>query len=160
VVVPDVAVRASVAAAGASTLARGALAEVTRAARIGELDSALRMRDRPVVVDARTRAEVGATVGRFARALEARDLDALRRVYPGLSTTERSTWAAFFRNASSIRARFATQDAQIADGGIDVTVLGSLQFTKRDTREPVDQAVTFRALVRHADGGWTIRTLQ
>jgi hypothetical protein len=119
-----------------------------------------RARDDAGAVNSSTRAAVNATVARFAKALEARDMAALERVYPGLSAAERDTWAAFFDKASAVRARFTAENPRATSAGVDVTVLGDLRFTKPNTRRPVTQTVSFSALVQRTNGVWTIRSMQ
>jgi hypothetical protein len=136
------------AGAGSSGLAQGALSEVTAGgAPVTQPPSD------GLVVDAATRSQINAAMGRFARALESQDMGTLREAYPGISVSERNTWSSFFRSAESIRARFTAQDFQVMPDGVDVNAVGKLTFYKRDTRQQTENAVTFRVLLTQARGG-------
>jgi hypothetical protein len=111
-------------------------------------------------VDAESQGAIDEVVSRFERALESRDLAVLRSVYPAITPAQRNEWSAFFRNAASVRADFSSNEARLTSTGADVAVIGSLRFTDRTTRAPVEQMVTFRTSLRRGPGGWTMRSLQ
>ncbi|CAA9320584.1 MAG: hypothetical protein AVDCRST_MAG11-1971, partial [uncultured Gemmatimonadaceae bacterium] len=152
VVVPDVAVRADMNPTDAR-LSQSALSEVSTAGMSVAAAVATPTGEGASVVDAATRSQINAAMARFARALEARNIDGLREVYPGLTASERETWTGFFRSAESIRARFTAQDFEVVPNGIDVNAVGKLTFLKRDTRQQTENAVTFRVLLSSARGG-------
>jgi hypothetical protein len=157
VVLPDAAMRSEVSPSD-TRLSLGALDEVTGSGKGESVDGAQRQPE-TLMLDAGTRAQINATLGRFARALESRDIGALRQVYPGISSAERTQWLEFFRSAESVRANFTAQEFQAAEGGVDVAAVGRLRFYKRDTREQMVNAVNLNVLMTQGPGGWRMKKI-
>jgi hypothetical protein len=157
VVVPDVAMRGEVNPSDAR-LSQGALSEVTEPNADG-LDAVRRGSDAPAL-DATSRSQINAALGRFARALEAQDITALRRAYPGLTPSERDTWIEFFRSADAVDANFTARDVEVMNGHVEVTAVGKLKFFKRDTREQLTSAVSMNVQMVRTTDGWKMQSMR
>jgi hypothetical protein len=100
----------------------------------------------PVVAAPPTAADLAPAVETFARAIESKDIGAVRRVYPGLTSDQQRRFEQFFEGARTINASFrianvsassvSTADAQLSGVYEYVTVAGKTE------RQPVSFAVS------------------
>jgi serine/threonine protein kinase len=102
----------------------------------------------PPVAAPPTAADIAPAVEAFARAIESKDIGAIRRVYPGLTGDQQRRFEQFFEGARTINASFrvtnisassaSAADAQLAGVYEFVTVAGKTE------RQPVSFAVSLR----------------
>jgi hypothetical protein len=102
----------------------------------------------PTVAAPPTAADIAPAVEAFARAIESKDIGAIRRVYPGLTSDQQRRFEQFFDGARTINASFrvanisassaSAADAQLAGVYEFVTVAGKTE------RQPVSFAVSLR----------------
>ena len=102
----------------------------------------------PPVAAPPTAADIAPAVEAFARAIESKDIGAIRRVYPGLTSDQQRRFEQFFEGARTINATFrvanisassaSAADAQLAGVYEFVTVAGKTE------RQPVSFAVSLR----------------
>jgi serine/threonine-protein kinase len=102
----------------------------------------------PPVAAPATAADIAPAVEAFARAIESKDIGAIRRVYPGLTSDQQRRFEQFFEGARTINATFrvanisassaSAADAQLAGVYEFVTVAGKTE------RQPVSFAVSLR----------------
>jgi len=102
----------------------------------------------PPVATPATAADIAPAVEAFARAVESKDIGAIRRVYPGLTADQQRRFEQFFDGARTINASFrvsnisassaSTADAQLVGVYEFVTVAGKTE------RQPVSFAVSLR----------------
>src|SRR5712671_5140398 len=102
----------------------------------------------PPVAAPPTAADIAPAVEAFARAIESKDISAIRRVYPGLTSDQQRRFEQFFEGARTINASFrvanisassaSAADAQLAGVYEFVTVAGKTE------RQPVTFAVSLR----------------
>jgi serine/threonine-protein kinase len=102
----------------------------------------------PPVAAPPTAADIAPAVEAFARAIESKDIGAIRRVYPGLTSDQQRRFEQFFDGARTINATFrvanisassaSAADAQLAGVYEFVTVAGKAE------RQPVTFAVSLR----------------
>ncbi|MGZ3330987.1 MAG: protein kinase domain-containing protein [Gemmatimonadaceae bacterium] len=100
----------------------------------------------PPVAAPPTTADIAPAVEAFARAIESKDIGAIRRVYPGLTSDQQRRFEQFFEGARTINASFrianisassaSAADAQLAGVYEFVTVAGKTE------RQPVSFAVS------------------
>jgi serine/threonine-protein kinase len=100
----------------------------------------------PTVAAPPTAADIAPAVEGFARAIESKDIGAIRRVYPGLTSDQQRRFEQFFEGARTINATFrianlsassaSAADAQLAGVYEFVTVAGKTE------RQPVTFAVS------------------
>jgi serine/threonine-protein kinase len=98
-------------------------------------------------------------VGAYARAIESRSVAEIRRVYPGLTTSQQQGWEQFFQSVRSLRARLAITRLDFGDQAADLSVSGSYDYDGSGGRTE-HQAVTFRATAANEGGTWTLRTVR
>jgi hypothetical protein len=100
-------------------------------------------------------AQVAAVVAAYARALESRDIDELRRVYPSMSTAQRSAFEDFFRSTRSLRAALSVSDLQVDGSSADAQLVGSFNYmTSAGVAE--QRPVSFRASLRRDGTVWKL----
>jgi hypothetical protein len=100
-------------------------------------------------------AQVAAVVAAYARALESRDIDELRRVYPSMSAAQRSAFEDFFRSTRSLRAALSVSELQIDGSSADAQLVGSFNYiTSAGVAE--QRPVSFRAALRRDGTVWKL----
>jgi serine/threonine-protein kinase len=102
----------------------------------------------PPVAAPPTAADIAPAVEAFARAIESKDIGAIRRVYPGLTADQQRRFEQFFEGARTINASFrvanissssaSAAEAQLSGVYEFVTVAGKTE------RQPVSFAVSLR----------------
>jgi len=100
-------------------------------------------------------AQVAAVVAAYARALESRDIDELRRVYPSMSSAQRSAFEDFFRSTRSLRAALSVSELQVDGSSADAQLVGSFNYiTSAGVAE--QRPVSFRAALRREGTVWKL----
>ncbi|MGH7673897.1 MAG: hypothetical protein ACREMV_01385, partial [Gemmatimonadales bacterium] len=99
-------------------------------------------------------------IGQYASALEAKDMTAVRRVFPALPPERERTLREFFRVAQRLTVRLQVTDAFRAGEGTDAGVTGELSYHNRDDRRDYRQPVSFRATIQPGPAGWYIATMK
>ena len=100
-------------------------------------------------------AQVAAVVAAYARALESRDIDELRRVYPSMSSAQRSAFEDFFRSTRSLRAALSVSELQVDGSSADAQLVGSFNYiTSAGVAE--QRPVSFRAALRRDGTVWKL----
>jgi serine/threonine protein kinase len=100
----------------------------------------------PPVVAAPTAADLAPAVEAYARAIESRDLGAIRRVNPGLTSDQQRNFEAFFQNARSVNVTFRITNLESSGTSADARLVGSFDYVNAENREqrlPVTLAATF-----------------
>ena len=69
-------------------------------------------------------AEIAAVVAQYARAIEARDVGEMRRLYPGMSSDQASSFDVFFKSLRSIRAALSLSNLQVDGSSADAKLNG------------------------------------
>ena len=103
--------------------------------------------------------DVAPTVQAYARAIEARDIGALRRVYPGLTSEQQRNFEQFFRSTRSINVTLRVANVEGSSTAADARLDGSYEFVTlegRTERQAVSWAVTFR----HDGGSWRLASVR
>lgn len=98
----------------------------------------------PVIADSTLIARV---VQAYARAIESRDVDAVRRVYPDLSATQRQGFQQFFEATRTLDVTFTITRLAISGASADASVVGTYVYqTSRGgtQRDPVSFTATLR----------------
>jgi outer membrane biosynthesis protein TonB len=106
-----------------------------------------------------TAGDVAPTVQAYARAIESRDIGALRRVYPGLSSDQQRNFEQFFRNTRSINVTLRVANVEGSRAAADARLDGSYEFVTlegRTERQAVSWAVTFR----HDGNSWRLASVR
>src|SRR6202165_2686575 len=140
----------------AERLARARAARVSARGRAGE-PAAPPPAARP---PADPRREIERVIADYAQALESRDLDQVRRVYPGLTAAQQQGWKDFFESVRGLKARLAVTALTIAGDTADVSVGGAYEYENVTTGRSERRPVTFRAILVADAAGWRLRVVR
>jgi len=99
-------------------------------------------------------------IAAYARALESRDVKALRRVWPAIGRQEVDGWQDFFGSARNIRAALEPTLIEVAGDQADVVVAGTLTFQNVNPPRQDTQAHNFHAHLVRQGTVWTIASVQ
>jgi hypothetical protein len=94
----------------------------------------------------------------YGRALESRDVQQVRRVYPGLSPQQAQVWRDFFGMVSDLKVDLAIKQLQITGDVAEAQVEGLSQFIQN--RRPQQQPMTFHATLERSGGSWRIASIR
>ncbi len=107
-----------------------------------------------------SRIAVSDAVAAFGRAVEQRDIAALRAVYPGLSDRERRSWQRFFDTAREFRADLAVTSFDAEGSTAEVRVQGRYRYRNLALNREERLPVTFQATLTREAAGYRIATLR
>jgi hypothetical protein len=114
----------------------------------------------PSTPAAPTAADIAPTVEALARAIESKDIGAIRRVYPGLTGDQQRRFEQFFQAARTINASFSV--ANVAPSGpatADAQLVGAYEYVTtagKTERQPVRFAIT----LGHDGGRWRLTSMR
>ena len=109
----------------------------------------------PPAVVAATAADIAPAVEAYARAIESRDIGAIHRVNPGLTSDQQRNFEAFFQNARNVNVTFRITNLESSGTSADARLVGSFDYVNTENREqrlPVSLAATFR----HEGNAWRL----
>jgi len=109
----------------------------------------------PPAPAAATAADIAPAVEAYARAIESRDIGAIRRVYPGLTSGQQQGFEQFFQAARSINVTFRVASVEGSGGSADARLVGSYEYVTTEGKSE-RQPVSFSATLRHEGGGWRL----
>jgi hypothetical protein len=104
-------------------------------------------------------ARIADAVAAYARAIESRDLGALRQAYPGLTAAQERNFAQFFDATRALKASLAVASADVTGATAEVRVAGSYEFVTgagKTERQPV----SFHASLRHDGTRWRLTSVR
>ncbi len=105
------------------------------------------------------RERIGAGLDRFARALESRRIDAVAAAYPGITSTERSTWAGFMDGVRTLQV--AITDIRIPPTiGESLQVPFSMRFDFTDQRGANQSTQQYLGTFVERGGEWRIEAIR
>jgi ketosteroid isomerase-like protein len=107
----------------------------------------------PPQSNANATAEITAAVADYARAIEARDIAALRRVYPGMTPSQQSAFEDFFRSVRTLRAGFTTSNLQVDGNTAEARLSGTYDFVT-GSGQTEHQPLTLQATLKRESSGW------
>src|SRR5216117_164916 len=162
----------SLAAAGRSA---EAMVQLAMAASLWEAERASRtravrdtVRERPAAPPAAPpvahppadpRAEIKALLADYARALESRDVNEVRRVYPGLTAVEQETFRQFFQSVPELKAALTINRLVVAGSSADAIVDGVYEYVEPKTGRSKRDTTTFRATLVQDSTGWHLSSI-
>jgi tRNA A-37 threonylcarbamoyl transferase component Bud32 len=109
---------------------------------------------------AEQRAAIGALISSYGRAIEARDVSAIRRLYPSITAAQQRDWQQFFGAVQSIRATLAITQLDITGATADARVSGTYRYENTSTRRSEEQPVSFRASLQRDGATWRIASIK
>ena len=98
-------------------------------------------------------AEIATLVNAYARAIESRDVAALRRLYPEMTAVQQQGFQDFFAFTRSLKASLSVSSLQVDGASADAQLSGQYDFVSNAGREQ-RQAVSFHATLRRGTNGW------
>ena len=101
------------------------------------------------------REEINGVVAAYARAIESRDIGAVRRAYPGLTSDQARGFEQFFQSARSINVTFRVNDLDVNGNTADARLVGTYQYVGGDGKSE-RQPVSFNASLRNDGGSWRL----
>lgn len=113
---------------------------------------------RPVVDTAPIREAIAA----YGRALENRDMRALRKAYPGIPSHQAQAWQNLFQSVRDVHATVQPSRIEIdpAGGRASADVQCTLRFRNTTTTQPSPLTCDFHARLAREGGAWVIETIQ
>ncbi len=87
-------------------------------------------------------AEIGAVIDAYARAIESRSVDELRRAYPALTSDQARAFSDFFASTRTLRATLAVKSMHVDGASATASVAGVYEFTTTNGRTQ-QQSVSF-----------------
>ncbi|MDQ4079165.1 MAG: serine/threonine protein kinase [Gemmatimonadota bacterium] len=112
------------------------------------------------VVPEDARAIIEAIIDEYARAIASRDVDAVRRVYPGLTVAQQRAWEQFFQSTEQIQADLSIAAMEQTGSTADVSVAGNFDYLLRGSQRRENRAAFFRATFRREASGWRMVTVR
>ncbi|HXG97910.1 MAG TPA: protein kinase [Gemmatimonadales bacterium] len=112
----------------------------------------------PPAVAENPRPLIDAAIQGYARALESRDVQQVRRVYPGLTPQQAQVWRDFFGMVSDLKVDLAIKQLQITGEVAEAQVEGLSQYTQN--RRPQRQPMSFHATLDRTSGTWRIGSIR
>jgi serine/threonine-protein kinase len=95
---------------------------------------------------------IGHAVASYARAIESRDIAAIRRVYPAMTPQQQQSFEQFFDATSDLRVTFRVTGIAIAGSTADTQVSGTYAYQTSGRAQ--QQPVSFSATLRKDGGVW------
>jgi hypothetical protein len=106
------------------------------------------------------RVEIQALIADYARALESRDLNEIRRAYPGLTPAEQTTFSQFFASVSDLKAELTISRLVMAGASADAMVNGVYEYHEVKTGRARRDATAFRATLLQDSTGWHLASIR
>jgi serine/threonine-protein kinase len=103
-------------------------------------------------------AEIASAVGAYARAIESRDIGAVRRAYPGLTSEQARGFEQFFDSAKNINVTFRVVGLEVNGNSADARLVGTYQYTNGSRTET--QPVSFAASLRNDGTSWKLTSVR
>lgn len=111
----------------------------------------------PAAAPVDPRPELRQVIEQYRQAIEAEDLERIRRLYPSITAQQEQSWRTFFGNVSELSARLeiARLDADGDSARASVAAVYEFRSDRRQT-----QNTTFTLRLRRAPAGWQIVSVQ
>lgn len=106
------------------------------------------------------RLEISGLIAAYARALESRDLNEVRRAYPGLTPAEQTTFSQFFASVSDLKAELTISRLVMAGTSADAMVNGVYEYREVKTGRARRDATAFRAALVQDSTGWHLTAIR
>ena len=113
----------------------------------------------PLTPPADPAAEIATLAAAYARAIESRDVAALRRLYPEMVPARQQAFKDFFAYTRSLKATLSVSELQVDGTSAEATLTGVYEFVTNAGREE-RQPVTFHATLHKAGGSWRFASIR
>jgi hypothetical protein len=98
-------------------------------------------------------------VAEYARAIESRDLSAIRALYPSITEEQQRGFSSFFDRVRSLRATLNAANPIVDGNSATTRVTGAYEFVGSDGKAQ-RQPVTFSATLRRVGTQWRIASVR
>ena len=112
----------------------------------------------PPATPENSRPLIDAAIQAYARALESRDVQQVRRAYPGLTPQQAQVWRDFFGMVNDLKVDLSVKQIQITGDVAEAQVEGISQFTQN--RRAQQQPMSFHATLERTSGSWRIGSIR
>ena len=106
-----------------------------------------------------TAADLAPTFEAYARAIESRDVAAIRRAYPALTADQQRGFEQFFQAARRINVTFRVANVESSGSTADARVTGNYEYENASGKTE-RQPVSFAATLRREGNGWRLVSLR
>jgi hypothetical protein len=103
--------------------------------------------------------EIAGVVSAYARAIESRDVAAVRRAYSGITPAQAQGFEQFFGSVRSLRANLSVGGLEISGSTAEARLVGLYEFVTNSGKSE-SQRVSFQAGFRRENGAWELRTVR
>jgi hypothetical protein len=104
-------------------------------------------------------AEISGVVAAYARAIESRDLGAVRRAYRGITPAQAKAFGDFFGSVRSLRANLSVGGLEISGNSAEARLVGVYEFVT-GAGKTERQQVGFQAVFRREAGSWELTSIR
>ncbi|HEY3747419.1 MAG TPA: serine/threonine-protein kinase [Gemmatimonadaceae bacterium] len=102
-----------------------------------------------------TTAEIAPSVQAYARAIESKDIGAVRHAYPGLTSAQQGQLETFFQAARTIDAKLRISSLDASPNSAEARVVGSYDYVTSEGRTET-RPVSFAMSLRREGSGWRV----
>jgi serine/threonine protein kinase len=135
-------------------------APVTQAAPVAAAPQPVAAPSQPAPkVTANPSVEIESVVAAYARAIESRDVNEVRRAYPGATQTQLNGFDDFFKTLRSMRVGLSVGSLEVRGDAADAKLTGAYDYVTnagKTERQPVSVQASFR----HDAGGWKLTSVR
>lgn len=136
--------------------------EPPRAAQVSAPLSSARPESLPprvVVPVENPRTAATAIVNAYASAIAARDVDQLKRVYPGMTASQQSAWVSFFSSVRTMTANLQVETFSTSADSAVAHITGAYEYVTRAGRN-ARQPASFHATFQRDGERWRLLTVR
>ena len=108
---------------------------------------------------AKARADIAAVIAAYADAIEARDLAAMRRLYPAMTRDQQRSFQDFFAYVRSMQARLSVATLQLDGTTAEARITGSYAYVTSSGKSERQEA-NFRATLGLENGVWRMTAVR
>ena len=102
-----------------------------------------------------TTADIAPSVQAYARAIESKDIGAVRHAYPGLTSAQQGQLETFFQAARTINAKLRISSLDPSPNSAEARVVGSYDYVTLEGRTE-SRPVSFAMSLRREGSGWRV----
>jgi serine/threonine-protein kinase len=109
---------------------------------------------------AEQRAAIGTAIANYGRAIEARDIAAIKQVYPSVTSAQQRDWQQFFGTVQSVKVSLSVAQVDVNGATAEARITGSYRYQNTSTRRLEEQPVSFRASLQRDGASWRITAIR
>jgi hypothetical protein len=106
------------------------------------------------------RPQILAVIQQYSAAIESRNVEAIKRVYPGMLPRQALDWEQFFQAVSEIDVQLDVTGLDVAGNTAQAQLSGVYNFTDPGTRRARHENVSFVAALQRDGSRWLIQSVR